>query len=62
VSSLLDTEARLNAEVKEAREIAREQKHEIEDLRGQLAAEQSARRHLEEIISGVAKLVQPHND
>jgi len=65
VSSLLDTEQRLNGEVNEAREIAREQKREIERLQGQIAGlqdqlvnEQAARRHLEELISKVAELVR----
>ena len=58
VSSLLDTEQRLNGEVNEAREIAREQKREIEQLRAQLDSEQHARKQLEAILNEVAKLVQ----
>jgi hypothetical protein len=57
VSSLLDTEQRLNAEVNEARQIAREQKIEIERLQNQLDSEQHTRRHLEDLISQIGNLV-----
>ena len=56
VSSLLETEMRLNADLMEARDIAREQKAEIHRLQEQLAAEQHARQELEQIVSRVAEL------
>jgi capsule polysaccharide export protein KpsE/RkpR len=65
VSSLLDTEARLNADLHEARSIAHEQKRDIERLQGQIAVlqsqldnEQNVRRHLQDLISKVAELMQ----
>ena len=57
VSSLLETEMRLNADLMEARDIAREQKTEIHRLQEQLAAEQHARHKLEEIVSRVGELL-----
>jgi septation ring formation regulator EzrA len=57
VSSLLDTEMRLNADLNEARQIAREQKDELDKLYVRLENEQAARQHLEELISQIAKIV-----
>jgi hypothetical protein len=58
VSSMLDTEVRLNRDLNEARQIAREQKDELDKLYVRLEKEQAARRHLEDIISKVAELVE----
>ena len=57
VSSLLETEMRLNADLMEARDIAREQKAQISRLQEQLAAEQHARHNLEQIVSRVGELL-----
>jgi chromosome segregation ATPase len=59
VSSLLDTEARLNAEVNEARQIARDQKEEIERLQNQLDSERHTRQHLERLVSQIGGLINP---
>jgi len=58
VSSLLDTESRLNTELNEAREIAREQKREIEMLRAQLNSEHDIRSHFERLLSQISDLVK----
>jgi predicted RNase H-like nuclease (RuvC/YqgF family) len=59
VSSLLVTEVRLNGELKEARRAIERYEYEIRDLQTRLETEQKARRHLTDIISKVAELVQP---
>lgn len=57
VSSLLDTEQRLNGEVNEARQIAREQKDELDKLYVRLEKEQAARQRLEDLISQIGNMV-----
>lgn len=59
VSSLLDTEQRLNIELNEARALLQHREGHISGLQQQLENEQKARQRLEEIITEVAKLVNP---
>jgi septation ring formation regulator EzrA len=57
VSSMLDTEVRLNHDLNEARDIAREQKDELDKLYVRLEKEQAARKHLENLISQIGNMV-----
>lgn len=57
VSTLLETEMRLNGEVSDARELIHQLGDEIAKLRERLASEQDARKRLEQIVGKVAELV-----
>jgi predicted nucleic acid-binding Zn-ribbon protein len=58
VSSLLETEMRLNNDLSTARSTIRDHEHEIQRLQELLANEQTARRELEGTISKIAELVR----
>lgn len=58
VTSLLSTETRLNAELNEAREIARGLKADLEHLQQQFIAEQDVRRELEVKLSKIAEILR----
>jgi cob(I)alamin adenosyltransferase len=58
VSSLLNTEQRLNAELNEARQIARDLKADLEQLQQQFITEQDVRRALENKLSKIAEILR----
>ena len=59
VTTLLDNEMRLNADLGSARNTIRQQEEELRRLKDQLTKEQEVRRNLEQIISKIAELAHP---
>ena len=58
VSSLIETELRLNSELSTARSSIRELEQEIARLQDRIAAEQEVRERLEQIVGKVSELVR----
>ena len=61
VTTLLDNEMRLNAELVSAHNTIRQQEEELRRLQDQLTKEQEVRRNLEQIISKIAELAHPEH-
>ena len=61
VTTLLDNETRLNAELVSAHNTIRQREEELRRLQDQLTKEQEVRRNLEQIISKIAELAHPEH-
>jgi len=61
VTSLLETEMRLNTDLVSKNDTIRQKEEELRRLQDQLKKEQEVRRNLEQIISKIAELARPEH-